>query len=165
MGFKFSVNWHHEYIADKIDQVISGKVKNLVINVPPGSGKTELLTNLIARGLARNARSRFLYLSFSQSLVEDVSATARNIVKSVDFQSLWPVKISTSTDAKSSWKTTVDGYDAGHVYSASMGGQVTGRRAGTLANEGFTGAIILDDPLKPEDALVNQHVRKPIVRS
>ncbi|RSE33393.1 phage terminase large subunit [Acinetobacter junii] len=152
MGFKFSVNWHHEYIADKIDQVISGKVKNLVINVPPGSGKTELLTNLIARGLARNARSRFLYLSYSQSLVEDVSATARNIVKSVDFQSLWPVKISTSTDAKSSWKTTVDGYDAGHVYSASMGGQVTGRRAGTLANEGFTGAIILDDPLKPEDA-------------
>lgn len=152
MGFKFSVNWHHEYIADKIDQVISGKVKNLVINVPPGSGKTELLTNLIARGLARNARSRFLYLSYSQSLVEDVSATARNIVKSVDFQSLWKVKISTSTDAKSSWKTTVDGYDAGHVYSASMGGQVTGRRAGTLANEGFTGAIILDDPLKPEDA-------------
>ena len=152
MGFKFSVNWHHEYMADKIDQVISGKVKNLVINVPPGSGKTELLTNLIARGLARNARSRFLYLSYSQSLVEDVSATARNIVKSVDYQSLWPVKISSSTDAKSSWKTTVDGYDAGHVYSASMGGQVTGRRAGTLADNGFTGAIILDDPLKPEDA-------------
>ncbi|MEX7479553.1 DEAD/DEAH box helicase family protein, partial [Acinetobacter baumannii] len=106
MGFKFSVNWHHEYIADKIDEVIAGKVKNLVINVPPGSGKTELLTNLIARGIARNARSRFLYLSFSQSLVEDVSATARNIVKSEDFQNLWPVKISTSTDAKSSWKTT-----------------------------------------------------------
>ncbi|MCJ9372831.1 DEAD/DEAH box helicase family protein, partial [Acinetobacter baumannii] len=118
MGFKFSVNWHHEYIADKIDEVIAGKVKNLVINVPPGSGKTELLTNLIARGIARNPRSRFLYLSFSQSLVEDVSATARNIVKSEDFQNLWPVKISTSTDAKSSWKTTVDGYDAGHVYSA-----------------------------------------------
>ncbi|HFX6306068.1 phage terminase large subunit [Acinetobacter nosocomialis] len=160
MGFKFSVNWHHEYIADKIDEVIAGKVKNLVINVPPGSGKTELLTNLIARGIARNARSRFLYLSYSQSLVEDVSATARNIVKSEDFQRLWPVKISTSTDAKSSWKTTVDGYDAGHVYSASMGGQVTGRRAGTLANEGFTGAIILDDPLKPEDAFSRTARRK-----
>ena len=33
-----------------------------------------------------------------------------------------------------------------------MGGQVTGRRAGTLAEEGFTGCIIIDDPLKPEDA-------------
>lgn len=152
MGFKFSVNWHHEYIAWAIDEVIAGRIDNLVINVPPGSGKTELLTNLIARGIARNQRSRFLYLSFSQSLVEDVSSTARNIVKSEDFQGLWPVKISTSTDAKASWKTTVDGYEAGHVYSASMGGQVTGRRAGTLAETGFTGAIILDDPLKPEDA-------------
>ncbi|MFU8925134.1 phage terminase large subunit [Acinetobacter puyangensis] len=159
MGFKFSVNWHHEYIADKIDEVIAGKVKNLVINVPPGSGKTELLTNLIARGIARNARSRFLYLSFSQSLVEDVSATAHNIVKSEDFQKLWSVNISTATDAKSNWKTTVDGYDAGHVYPASMGGQVTGRRAGTLASDGFTGAIILDDPLKPEDAF-SQTARK-----
>ncbi|QUY35634.1 phage terminase large subunit [Acinetobacter junii] len=152
MGFKFSVNWHHEYIAWAIDEVIAGRIKNLVINVPPGSGKTELLTNLIARGMARVARSRFLYLSFSQSLVEDVAATARNIVKSEDFQSLWPVKISKSTDSKSNWKTTVDGFDAGQVYAASMGGQVTGRRAGTLANVGFTGAIILDDPLKPEDA-------------
>lgn len=152
MGFKFSVNWHHEYIAWAIDEVIAGRIENLVINVPPGSGKTELLTNLIARGIAKNQRSRFLYLSFSQSLVEDVSSTARNIVKSDDFQGLWPVNVSTNTDAKANWKTTVDGYEAGHVYSASLGGQVTGRRAGTLANDGFTGAILLDDPLKPEDA-------------
>lgn len=87
-----------------------------------------------------------IYRFPSHWLRRDVSATARNIVKSVDLQSLWPVKISTSTDAKSSWETTVDGYDAGHVYSASMGGdELRGRRAGTLANEGFTGAIILDD--------------------
>ena len=72
MGFKFSVNWHHEYMAWAIDEVIAGRIENLVINVPPGSGKTELLTNLIPRGIARNQRSRFLYLSFSQSLVEDV---------------------------------------------------------------------------------------------
>lgn len=152
MGFKFMVNWHHIYIAYLIDEVIKGNIDNLVINVPPGAGKTEMTTNLIPRGIARNPRSRFLYLSFSQSLVEEVASTARNIVKSEDFQKLWPVNISKSSDAKSNWKTTVDGYDAGHVYGASMGGQVTGRRAGTLADEGFTGCIILDDPLKPEDA-------------
>ena len=152
MGFKFMVNWHHEYVAWLIDQVVQQKIPNLVINVPPGAGKTELTTNLLARGLALNPRSRFLYLSFSQSLVEDVSSTARNIVKSEDFQRMWPVDISKSTDAKASWKTTVEGYEAGHVYSASMGGQVTGRRAGTLDDNGFTGAIVLDDPLKPEEA-------------
>ena len=152
MGFKFMANWHHVYVAWLIDEVVRGNIANLVINVPPGAGKTELTTNLIARGIAKNPRSRFLYLSFSQSLVEDVSATARNIVKSEDFQRMWCTDISTSTDAKASWKTTVEGYEAGHVYAASMGGQVTGRRAGTLADDGFTGCIILDDPLKPEDA-------------
>lgn len=151
MGFKFSVNWHHVYIAWIIDEVIAGRIENAVINVPPGAGKTELMTNLIPRGIALNPRSRFLYLSYSQSLVEEVSATARNIVKSEDFQSLWKVDIATDTDAKGNWKTNVDGFNAGHVYAASMGGQVTGRRAGTL-DTGFTGAIILDDPLKPEDA-------------
>ncbi|WP_287906533.1 phage terminase large subunit [Acinetobacter sp.] len=152
MGFKFMVNWHHEYVAWLIDEVVKGNIANLVINVPPGAGKTELTTNLIARGIGLNPRSRFLYLSYSQSLVEDVSSTARNIVKSDDFQRMWTTNISTSTDAKASWKTTVDGYEAGHIYAASMGGQVTGRRAGTLAENGFTGCIILDDPLKPEDA-------------
>lgn len=54
IGFKFSVNWHHEYIAWAIDGVIAGCIENLVINVPPSSGKTELLTNLIVRGIVRN---------------------------------------------------------------------------------------------------------------
>lgn len=152
MGFKFMVNWHHIYVAYLIDEVIKGNIANLVINVPPGAGKTELTTNLIPRGIALNPRSRFLYLSYSQSLVEEVASTARNIVKSDDFQKLWQIDISSSSDAKANWKTTVDGYDAGHVYAASMGGQVTGRRAGTLSDHGFTGCIILDDPLKPEDA-------------
>lgn len=140
MDFKFSTNWHHVYIAWIVDEVIAGRIANAVINVPPGAGKTELMTNLIPRGIALNPRSRFLYLSFSQSLVDDVSATARNIVKSPDFQRMWRVNIASDTDAKSNWKTEVDGFNAGHVYAASMGGQVTGRRAGTL-NEGFTGCF------------------------
>ena len=152
MGFKFMVNWHHVYVAWLIDEVIKGNIANLVINVPPGAGKTELTTNLIPRGLALNARSRFLYLSFSQTLVESVSDTARDIVKSKDFQDMWNLQVSTSTDSKKEWKITVDDFDVGHIYVASMGGQVTGRRAGTLADDGFTGCIIIDDPLKPEDA-------------
>ncbi len=93
-----------------------------------------------------------MYLSFSQSLVEGVSDTARDIVKSKDYRLMWDLTVSNSTDSKKEWKITVEDYDVGHVYVASMGGQVTGRRAGTLADDGFTGCIIIDDPLKPEDA-------------
>lgn len=151
MGFKFTINWHHVYIAWVIDEVIAGRISNVVINVPPGAGKTELMTNLIPRGLALNSRSRFLYLSYSQTLVEDVSSTARNIVKSEEFQELWQVNIAKDTDAKGRWKTVIDGFSAGQMYATGMGGQLTGFRAGTL-DEGFTGCIVLDDPIKPEDA-------------
>lgn len=41
-AIKFRVNWHHELIAQKVQDVIDGRIKNLVINVPPGSSKTEL---------------------------------------------------------------------------------------------------------------------------
>lgn len=52
-GIKFRVNWHHVLIADTVQRVIDGELKNVVINVPPGSSKTELVAiNLIARGLA-----------------------------------------------------------------------------------------------------------------
>ncbi|EPZ88763.1 hypothetical protein K562_21082 [Burkholderia cenocepacia] len=45
----------------------------------------------------------------------------------------------------------VDGKKAGGVYAVSLGGQITGFRAGHMA-EGWQGAIIIDDPLKVEDA-------------
>ncbi|CAB3916264.1 hypothetical protein LMG1861_05100 [Achromobacter piechaudii] len=42
-AIKSRVNWHHELIAEKVQAVIDGRIKNLVINVPPGSSKTELV--------------------------------------------------------------------------------------------------------------------------
>ncbi len=37
------------------------------------------------------------------------------------------------------------------MYATAIGGQVTGFRAGHMA-PGFQGAIVIDDPIKPEDA-------------
>lgn len=156
MGDKFHTNWHHHLIAYEIDRLIKraqeGKeTENIIFNLPPGGSKTEMAMNIIPRGLALNPRSRFLYLSFSDSLVADVSSTARTIVKSKYYQDLWKIGISSDTDAKSSWKTDIEGFEGGHIYAASMGGQVTGRRAGRLTDD-FNGLIVIDDPLKPEDA-------------
>lgn len=164
MGFKFLRNWHHALICDKLDAVMRGEIKNIVFCVPPGSGKTELCGgNLVAHGLARNSRCRFLYLSFSNDLVVDVLATARNIVSSSEFQSMWPVELASDSSAKANWRTMENGFYAGHAYGAALGGQITGRRAGVLGIEGFTGAIVVDDPLKPEDAF-SDPMRKKTVR-
>jgi len=151
-GLKFRANWHHHLICDTLQKVIDGKIKNVCITVPPGSSKTELaVINFIARGLAINPRARFLHLSGSDSLASLNSATARDIVRSDEFQQLWPMQIADDADAKKRWNVLVNGQMAGGVYATALGGQVTGFRAGHMA-DGFQGCIIIDDPIKPEDA-------------
>ncbi|HDR9029995.1 TPA: phage terminase large subunit [Burkholderia vietnamiensis] len=151
-AIKFRVNWHHMLIADTVQRVIDGTLKNVVINVPPGSSKTELVAiNLIARGLALNPRARFLHISYSDDLALLNSETARDIVSSDEYQALWPLKVADDAKSKKRWNVLVDGKKAGGVYAVSLGGQITGFRAGHMT-DGWQGAIIIDDPLKVEDA-------------
>lgn len=151
-SIKFIVNWHHYLIADAIQRVIDGKCPNLIINVPPGSSKTEMaVINLIARGLALNPYARFLHISSSDDLVLLNSQTARDIIQSDEYQAMWPLQIADDAKAKKRWNVIVDGKKAGGVYAVSLGGQITGFRAGHMA-EGFQGAIIIDDPLKADEA-------------
>ncbi|MBN3848637.1 phage terminase large subunit [Paraburkholderia sp. Ac-20342] len=151
-AIKFRINWHHELIAEKVQAVIDGRIKNLVINVPPGSSKTELVAiNLMARGLALNPRARFLHISYSDDLALLNSQTARELVQSDEFQELWPLEIADDAKSKKRWNVLVNGKKAGGVYAVSLGGQITGFRAGHMA-EGWQGAIIIDDPLKVDDA-------------
>jgi phage uncharacterized protein (putative large terminase), C-terminal domain len=68
-----------------------------------------------------------------------------------EFQELWPMAIADDSKSKKRWNIMVGDKKAGGVYATSLAGQVTGFRAGHMA-PGWNGAIILDDPLKPEDA-------------
>lgn len=148
----FLQNWHHFLVSEKIQAVIDGKIKNIIFNVPPGSSKTELVViNLIARGIALNPRARFLHLSYSDDLALQNSQTARDLILSDEYQALWPMPIADDSKAKKRWNIMLNGKPAGGVYATSLSGQITGFRAGHMA-EGWQGAIIIDDPLKPEDA-------------
>lgn len=175
-GKKFIVNGHHKIICDALDDVIDGKIQNLIINIAPRYSKTELvIKNFTAYGLALNPRAKFIELSYSDSLAKDNSDEIRDIVKSDAYQELFPyVKVTQDTDSKKKWNTTA----GGGVYATSTGGQVTGFGAGEVdysdeestqvlnelldtiseidklyETEDFGGAILIDDPLKPEDAL------------
>lgn len=151
-SMKFRVNWHHILISDILQGVIDGKYKNVVINVSPGSSKTELvIINFIARGLAINPWARFLHLSYSDDLALLNSQTARDMVRSDEYQTLWPLAIADDSKAKKRWNVILNGKPAGGVYATSLSGQITGFRAGHMA-PGFQGALLIDDPLKPEDA-------------
>ena len=148
---KMLVSAHHHLIQQALDKTLNGEYSRLIINIPPGYTKTEqAVISYMARGLAINSQSRFLHLSYSAQLALLNSSTAREMVKSQAYQAMWPVKTKDDTDSKSLWWTT----ENGGVYATSAGGQVTGFRAGHMHHtpEVFTGALLIDDPVKPDDA-------------
>jgi predicted phage terminase large subunit-like protein len=148
-GQRFQVGPFHSIMCRTLDKVFSGEIKRLIINIPPGYGKTELaVINFIAHGFAINPRSRFIHASYAQTLALDNSSKAKDIINLDGYQVHWPVQMRADTNAKGLWRTTV----GGHLRAAASGEPITGFRAGILAESGFTGAMIIDDPLKPDDA-------------
>ena len=125
----------------------------------------------MARCIARNPKAKFIHLSYSDELALDNSSKCREIVGSSEYQVFWPIAIKTDSDSKKKWYTK----QGGGVYATAAGGAVTGFGAGSLADIGvdsqdeefddffaggmeesnpnlFYGAIIIDDPIKVEDA-------------
>ncbi len=147
-GSRMIVAPHHRVIQQTLDRVINGDIRRLVINLPPGYTKTELATiNMMGRGLALNRRARFMHLSYSHNLALLNSSTTRSIVKSAAFQRMWPMALRDDADSKAMWWTEY----GGGVYASSAAGQVTGFRAGHM-EPGWQGSLIIDDPVKPDDA-------------
>lgn len=145
----FIVAPHFVLIADKLMEVIQGKVKRLIINIPPRYGKTELaVKNFIAYGLAINPMSKFIHLSYSDDLALDNSSQAKEYIESEAFQKFWGMKLKKDAQGKKKWFNEL----GGGVYATASGGAITGFGAGVADADVFSGAIIIDDPLKPDDA-------------
>jgi len=146
----FTVSPHFVLIANKLMDVINGKVKRLIINIPPRYGKTELaVKNFIAYGLAINAQSKFIHISYSDDLALDNSSQAKEYVESDAFQKFWKMKLKKDAQGKKKWFNE----EGGGVYATASGGAITGFGAGVADSNTFSGAIIIDDPLKPDDAI------------
>lgn len=145
----FIVTPHFRLISDSLMKVIKGETKRLIINIPPRYGKTELaVKNFIGYGLAINPQSKFIHLSYSDDLALDNSSQAKEYIESDSYQRLWQMKLKKDAQGKKKWFNE----DGGGVYATASGGAITGFGAGVSDSKVFSGAIIIDDPLKPDDA-------------
>lgn len=157
---KFIIGEHHRIIAKALERVMAGQCRRLIINIAPRYGKTELaVKNFIAHGLAVNPSAKFIHLSYADTLALDNSEAVKDLISSKEYQTLFPeVQIKVDSRAKEKWYTT----QGGGVLARAAGGQVTGFGAGQVdpddsdfvidGKDKFGGAIIIDDPVKPEDA-------------
>lgn len=154
----FIIAPHFVIIAKALEKVYNGETKRLIINIPPRYGKTELAVKcFIAWSLAKNPQSKFIHLSYSSDLALDNSSQTKQYIESDAFQSLWEMQLKQDAKGKQKWFNT----DGGGVYATASGGAITGFGAGVAESKEFAGAIIIDDPLKPDDA--NSEVKRKAV--
>lgn len=143
-GIKFEVANFHIELAKTLEKVHKGEIKRLIINIPPRYGKTEIAVKMyISWCLAKNSRAKFIHLSYSDALALDNSSMTREYILSDAFQRIWQLTLKKDSQSRKKWYTT----QGGGVYATASGGAITGFGAGN------GGAIIIDDPLKPDDAL------------
>ena len=143
-GNKFEVAPFHIELAQTLEKVSKGEINRLIINIPPRYGKTEIAVKMfIAWSLAKNPAAKFIHLSYSDALALDNSSQTREYITNDAFQSLWPLQLKKDSQSQKKWYTT----SGGGVYATASGGEITGFGAGS------GGAIIIDDPLKPDDAV------------
>jgi predicted phage terminase large subunit-like protein len=138
---QYAHNWHLDLIADRLEACRQGKIRRLIINVPPRSLKSILASvALPAFWLGHNPSAHILCASYGQDLADKLSSDCRQVMASDWYQALFPTRLSKTRNAVQEFNTTANG----SRMATSVGGVVTGRGADL---------IIIDDPLKPEEAV------------
>lgn len=134
-------NWHVGAIADHLEAVSRGDIKNLLINIPPGHAKSILVSALWPAWLwSWWPEWRGLFSSYDLSLVTRDAIRMRDTITSdwykAEFSPTWRLK--SDQNVKTLFKNTRQGFRFCHT----VAGRGTGHRGD---------AIVVDDPLNAKE--------------
>lgn len=133
-------NWHLDLIANRLEDVIEGRTRRLIINIPPRYGKSLIASVALPSFiLGRDSRAEIVSVSYSQDLADKMASDTRRLMNSDWYQSVFPTRLNSPRSRLSELRTVA----GGTRLATSVGGMLTGR-GGNI--------IIIDDPLKPSEA-------------
>jgi hypothetical protein len=137
----FLWNWHIEALAAKLDACRQGKIRRLIVNIPPRHLKSlSASIALPAWWLGHQPTAQIICVSYGQELSDKLARDCRTIISSRWYRDLFATRLSSHKQAVNEFTTTTHGFRM----ATSVGGVLTGRGGNV---------IIIDDPLKPEEAL------------
>ncbi len=138
---------HHITICKELTNVFYLETNRLLINIPPGHGKSELLIHFIAWAMAHYPDCQFLYISYSHELAAKHTYTIKQIIELPHYRKLFGVEIKRDSSAKDNFKTV----QGGTVKAFGSAGAITGQDAGLPNLDRFSGAVLMDDMHKPDE--------------
>lgn len=134
-------NWHIDLIASKLKEVADGKTTRLIINIPPRNLKSICASVAFpAWLLGHYPHMKIICASYASELANKLATDCRQVMQAPWYQEVFPnTRLTASRVSANDFNTTKNG---GRM-AVSTGGGITGRGADIL---------IIDDPLKPDDA-------------
>jgi predicted phage terminase large subunit-like protein len=142
-------NWHIDAIVHELMRIDSGENRRLLINQPPRSLKSICVSiAYVAWLLGRDPTKRIICVSYSNDFASELHRQFRMVIDASWYQALFP-GMRPAKDSGIELVTTA----GGSRYATSVGGTLTGRGADL---------IIIDDPLKAEDAM-SESARKRVI--
>ena len=136
---------HHERMAKAFEDVASGKVKRLIINMPPRHTKSEFASYLLPAWFLGNfPGKKVIQCSHTAELAVGFGRKVRNLVDSEKYKKIFPeVELQSDSKAAGRWNTN----HGGDYFAIGVGGAVTGKGADLL---------IIDDPHSEQEAALAQ---------
>ncbi|MCM1220331.1 MAG: terminase family protein [Lachnospiraceae bacterium] len=143
----YSRQWFHKIIADYCQMLFEGKIKNLMVFIPPQNGKSTIVSEAFpAWALGQNPKLKIVGSSYASSLAEKVSRNIQRIIDSPEYQKIFPDTYLNGSTVRGSIKGYLRNIDifetvghGGFYKAVGIGGGLTG----TPVDIG-----IIDDPVK-----------------
>jgi predicted phage terminase large subunit-like protein len=134
---------HHKVMAKKFEEIASGKIRRLIINMPPRHTKSEFASYLLpAWFLGKYPNKKIIQCSNTAELAVGFGRKVRNLVGSDVYASVFPnVALQSDSKAAGRWATN----HGGDYFAIGVGGTVTGKGADLL---------IIDDPHSEQEAAI-----------
>jgi predicted phage terminase large subunit-like protein len=137
----FLHTWHNQFVTSKLEACLRGEITRLIVNIPPRSLKSHAAAvSFPAFVLGHNPSAQVICASYGQDLANKHSLDCRTVMNSPFYAGLFQTRLASHKQSIQEFLTTQNGFRL----ATSVGGVLTGRGADF---------IIIDDPLKPDEAL------------
>ena len=134
---------HHAILSKKFEEIAQGKLKRLMISLPPRHTKSEFGSFLLpAWFLGRDSTKKIIQCSNTAELAVGFGRKVRNLVDSEAYARIFPT-VGLRSDAKAAGRWSTNG--GGEYFAIGVGGTVTGKGADLL---------IIDDPHSEQEAAI-----------
>ena len=139
---EFQPSWVVSVIGAHIEAVLDGRVKNLIVNIPPRMSKSTLFAVMMpAFAWLRWPGKKFMFASYASSLSTRDSIKCRRLIESEWYRSFFKINWSMNTDQnkQDEFSNTMQG----HRIATAVCAGATGKGADVL---------VVDDALRAMDA-------------